>query len=772
MGEGQSGNPIGTGYPRFQLARALWALEAQGDTDTRGNAQRRVDRWEQVIEGVESGALTPGSRTPVKNVPAWATLEVVTGGFATGNPMAGGALREHEKERLARLGEVSEGRERAALNAYFLSEEGLAELHSWLDSGCYRVEVPEEGALLVVAWLARTGKSESARTLLGELSPYFDRLRFYPAPVETPKIHGTRVHLQTVGESLDTLRQIKPNPRILAQKESVEIWGPYHDRVAGLFLETYEEGQPCRRFPADWAARAQGVVGEYPVLRDRHRLCSKPDKENGHSYRLRLLLAKCAGDPGSLSEGEVGRVRGILVRYLAKGGAPGSEERLALRSRRAADVAGPTHQEIAGAVALRLEARPQDQGAEDVVVLTAPIGAAESDPSGIPDGTPVPESVQRRVERCSTDTLEGLIQRGLITSADTMARVLPQLTSGIRAAGIEDPTLRRLDAAIYRAFRRRRSLLLLNLESQVRLEELPWVRALEPSRGNLLTTRESARQCLVEVLTLALGWFPHAILPNKLLQELRTLAEQAELDVPWTDELATDIFMGRFSPKFVEALRLAAGRLGDSLYSTYYGLDYPKALRQMSPRRSRLRRWLRGKGAAKGDALATHCAQRAGVELGTWSPATNGMVLEQQQILTTQNLVSALACPGAVESLRPRFASMASDCFAWVCRKLQFESDDFRARLVAVKNSAYAWRQMVFYLSQLTPEKISTFLEWATAHLESQDATFQARFRPVLEGLRRAARGHPPSAKNDHEHPFLGWSNSGHGLIPKGPSAP
>ena len=51
-----------------------------------------------------------------------------------------------------------------------------------------------------------------------------------------------------------------------------------------------------------------------------------------------------------------------------------------------------------------------------------------------------------------------------------------------RAAGIDDPSLRLLYGAVYAAFRRRRSLLLLDLAHQVRLEELPWVRAIEGLR--------------------------------------------------------------------------------------------------------------------------------------------------------------------------------------------------------------------------------------------------------------------------------------------------
>ena len=77
---------IGTGYPRFQLIKALRNAWARDDK----RADAKVEKWQQVIEGMFSGALNVGSRTPVLDTPPWVTLEVVTGGFVTGNMLAGG----------------------------------------------------------------------------------------------------------------------------------------------------------------------------------------------------------------------------------------------------------------------------------------------------------------------------------------------------------------------------------------------------------------------------------------------------------------------------------------------------------------------------------------------------------------------------------------------------------------------------------------------------------------------------------------------------------
>jgi hypothetical protein len=53
---------------------------------------------------------------------------------------------------------------------------------------------------------------------------------------------------------------------------------------------------------------------------------------------------------------------------------------------------------------------------------------------------------------------------------------------------------------------------------------------------------------------LALTAFPHALLPNPLVAEIRTLAKQAELELPLVEEVAADIFMGTFTTKWRDAL--------------------------------------------------------------------------------------------------------------------------------------------------------------------------------------------------------------------------
>ena len=781
---------VNPGYAVFQIAKALVTSEEHEDEATRERARDRISKWTAVINGLLNGDLSVGSRTPVEGVPGWATLEVVTGGFATGQLLAGGPLRDHERELLSKVPGTKESDVRSALNTYFLTDEGLAKLREMLRSGCYDVEVPEEGALLVAAWLVENGQTEAARDLLEDIAPYLSRLRFYPIPADRPRRFSARVHLRSVGEAIQSLEKINPHWGISLQKEAVGIWAPLYDRMVALFLETVEGdtphlqvnadgkwvrdakgrfplqgGWPCQHYSEDWAERAWDLLDEYDIKRKTHSLCKRPERKKDSFAQLREFLRRCAKKPKSLEGRDVGRIRLLLARYVTKRGTPDSTQCRELRERQARDVSAPTFHEIAGAVIPRLKRHPGKDGLDSIDPITRPLNDKEAALLRIPEGTEVPDTIQRKVERCLIETVEVLVERGIITSGETLARVLPQMTGGLRAAGITNPALRQLYAVIYHAFRRRRSLLLLDLEKQIQIEELPWVAAVDRFRQENLSSKELARQALEGVLTLTISAFPQAILPNKLLQELRALAKTAELDLPLVDEVAADIFMGQFSNKFLQAAKIAGGILEGTLYATYYGIDYAevRAIPEIRPKKTRS--WF---SKDPPDPFMKLCESRAGVCYGSWDVAINGMIIEQEQILTTQNLAVPFRALNLAEVLRDRLGDLARHCFAWICKRHQMKFDKWHARLIMLKNTAYAWRQMVFFLALLPADELQNFLDWAREHLAEQSTDFQNRFIPALNGLVRAAEGNSP---NQHRmfrtggRCFLGWTKKRHWLL-------
>ena len=75
---------IGTAYPVGASWRGrLPPLSGHEDEATRQRAEGQAAPVEQsVLRGILDGSIVPGSRTPVKGLPAWVTPEVVRGGFA------------------------------------------------------------------------------------------------------------------------------------------------------------------------------------------------------------------------------------------------------------------------------------------------------------------------------------------------------------------------------------------------------------------------------------------------------------------------------------------------------------------------------------------------------------------------------------------------------------------------------------------------------------------------------------------------------------------
>lgn len=142
--------------------------------------------------------------------------------------------------------------------------------------------------------------------------------------------------------------------------------------------------------------------------------------------------------------------------------------------------------------------------------------------------------------------------------------------------------------------------------------------------------------------------------------------------------------------------------------------------------------------------------------------ARNGKIIEQVQILTTHNLAVLFDALGLGETLAPRLDELAFRCFGWICGCLQRKTNSWRARLRDVKNSAYAWRQMIFFLTLAPAGTIDSFLSRAEGFLREQSAEFRDRFRPALQGLMASAAGR---AQADGGIRFLGWTTEKHWLL-------
>jgi hypothetical protein len=753
---------INVGYAWGELQAALETAAKHPDADVRARAEQNVERWREAIAGMQRGAIQVGSRTPTE-APAWVTLDVATGGFATGRYLAGGPLLPHEL-KLAQ--DLHLPPARLALNLHFLEAPQTLEMFL---SGCYRIEVPEEGALLVVCWLRETGELAAAGELVNALSPWFSELRFYPRPAAYPLKNAATVRLQDLRATVAQVTEPRRQPRFEEMRRALQVWTPLADRALALLLATVEGEPPrlvdgkvaggdiARHFPEGWALQVAALVA------DRRR-AGKADTARAEETSARIdLLARCAADPTSLAPRELHQLRRALARHLTAHeahGLPGTAEHAAWRAEQARAVAAPLHADLRLVIAERLRPQPLDGGLP-FETAAAPISSDESVRFELPAGSELPDYLVDKLARSWDAPLEQLVERGVIPSSESLAAVLPQLTARVRAETLPDELVRTLYSALYGAFRKRRGLLLVNYQQQVRFEELPWAAALEKTRRTDDEATARAHAIVAQASATAIKAFPHTILPNPLVTELSALSTAADLKMPLVEELAADIFMGSFTGKFAHAARIAGRLLEGSLYQRYYAIS-PSELRGL-PYQDRLSSQLAGMCATR--------AARINGDAGR-GVARNGKIIEQSQILTTHNLAVLFDELSLREPLAGELRALAETCLRWITRQLTIPPRSGHEVLLRLKNTAYAWRQMIFYLSFVAD--LPDFLRWARDQLTRAPKKFRRRFEPALRGLELAAAGHSSASREftaGGGRVFTGWATERHWLSPPPPGA-
>ncbi|ARU53461.1 hypothetical protein CBR64_20530 [Cellulosimicrobium cellulans] len=728
------------GFALGQLSRAFLTAVTHEDAEVRARADRRAQRWVQVIESMASGRVVIGSRTPVRGFPAWVTLEVVHGGFATGRAIAESPI---EPDEIAVARRVGVEPVRSLIFGYYLTADGMAELHELLDSGMFRVNIPEDAALLTVAWLLQEGDRDSALELLDEIAPFATRLRFAPRVSSTPTTPSDHVFRASAAEARSALLDRRPQEQVEMQREVLAVWNPFSDRLLTLWLELVTAGRRMAPPTEDWLARARVVLEDYDVLVLAHTRATRHRSAKGN-VGIQIASLRMLTDGGELDNRQEGLLRASVVASVAKRGTPGSTEHTALREAQRRDAETPGHWRLSAVAAERLATVDPHGGLPDPSLFAGPVMTAEAPPAGAPAGSVMPPSVGRVLARAHAAPVERLVDEGVIPSAEVLAELIPQITATTIASGYPVPALARLMAANYRAFRRRRSLLLVDLKKQVQVEELPWVRAV--SRHRVART-DAALDVARRVGALALDTFPGTIVPNPLVQELNHLLVAGGMEVPLVEELAADIFMGRFSDKYRRAAQIAARVVGGTLYECYYGIDYARiaALDQVRPSIHRVLR--RTRHHAAGPSFGDLCWERSGRrDRDRYSVSTNGAVIEQAQIVTTHNLAALVEA-----GIEPRrsWTELADGALAVVASRLSMASHQERP-FGAVKDAAYAWRQMLFFLSLAPTSELDPFIRKA----EAQHAHVRG-LSDLLCGLRHAAEGSRPT------RPFLGWSANG-----------
>jgi len=514
-------------------------------------------------------------------------------------------------------------------------------------------------------------------------------------------------------------------------------------------MKSSQRGWPCQVFPQGWQERGKKLLGFIQEAKRLAKLCQRPHRIKDGFAQLNTALETCLHNPEDLSGRQVGRIRLILARSLHKRGRPDSERCRQWRKQQKIELIAPLYKDLAKVLAHRLSKYPPHQGIHDLEPLFEPVQIKEKEIYGLSQSCSMPIALQNILWRSWAAPIDALIERGLVSSSEILAQILPQITANLAASPFSDARLRLLYGALYQAFRRRRSLLLLNLERQVQLDELPWVKVLKPFKQKNPSQQKLSKESLRTLVSLALRYFPQTLMPNKLLQEIRTLLHTAGMELPLVDELAADIFMGAFSNKYLLAAQSAGELLAGTLYARYYNINYSKL-----PAPSKFSRKQKQRQAHKTDASFFRlCESRAGVKYSSWDPSISGCIIEQEQILTSHNLAPLILKLNLQESLAPEFIPMAQKCWTSICRRLKNKSSDWHVQLIIRKNNAYSWRQMLVYLSLVSRPQQEDFVNWARALLAGQNRELHEEWYAHLAELEALIL----DPQRMGTTPFLGW---------------
>lgn len=713
------------GYAWGQFRKAQSTAVSSSDPDVKARAEQRGKSWLRVVAGMATGRIRVGSPTPVRGFPEWLTPEIVRGGFATGAAAAAGPLELDEIALVERL-ELEHGR--AHLFDWFLSDEGLQKLDAWLESGLYRLDLPEHGAFLSVAMLLQQGRADDASELVCALEPWARHVRFWPYDLTEPEAPG--VHVATLPVVSARLGRKRPQRQVEAERETLSVWNPFTDKVLNHWWATRSsEGTLGAAFPPDWINEAKKLLAEYQRLAAENTLTKRhADPKENLQILLTGLYACMAGEPDPRT---MGRVRVAVANMVAKRGEPGTAHLAELRDAQVATAARPSHAALAHDAATRL-------------IATGRYGAVE-DPVALLRGTPAEalHSVRTITRQATQAPLPVLLQQGIIRSAEMLAELAPQLTAEAVASRYADASAGLLAKRTYRAFANRRSALLLNHQSQVTVHALPWFNLLEHT-GVPEHKQALAHAQAVDLATLALRHFPGTPIPNSLIRELTALFGLTAKDVPLTYELASDIFMGSFSPVFLRAAQEAATMVGNTLYARYYGIDYGRILTMGTAQE--IPSWAGRTPRIAVPEFDTLVRSRAGITRTRWGNdvVTNGKAIEQAQILTTQNLAVLVKAGIALD-----WATQARQ--AWSATKNHLAKAAGPKSLHHRKNAAHAWRQTVFYLSLSPIEQAAAFVDDETL-AQGLSPGVRVTAEAILQGLREAIEAGEPGGG-----PFLGW---------------
>ena len=514
----------------------------------------KVSEHVEVITGVLTKGASIGGRTD-HGRPAWVTPEITKSGFSSGNHLAGGPLKQHELDIIKDIDDKTDVSSiRYAINKWCLTDKkGQEWITDLAKSGQYGANTMEELAIMSIVLV---GKRKKTSELVSEIEPWFKDLRFFPEPksvnlselaVPRSSIWSVeRLHQRLHGETSTLVHSMD------LKKHSMVKLEKFNESYVAIYNKSKEILQ---LFYGRKTRRSNNVESFKAFVFDVKKVMNE--------FGLEKRIAKSTA--GKLLDAievfiEFGmETKKSFLKHI-EFHVGNASSKIELRSRTPEDMIKHLQSSI--------------DGIKEFMNIIEPMRDSSGIEKETVDGLSLKfPDLKKSIGKTTLGTLTELCDYGLIDSAEMFADQVVTISAISHSTAFKKGPYQVLARNMYSTFSARRSKLLLNLETQVKMSEIPWFTVFEEVfRVKVIDTDEISKSVFLDYLSN----FPGTQMPNNFVDVMSRQLGRNGL----VKEIAADIFMGQFVKTFGAQAKERESVLGeDTPYGSYYSvsiLGFPK----------------------------------------------------------------------------------------------------------------------------------------------------------------------------------------------------
>ena len=615
--------------------------------------EKKNDTKDALI-GVLTGKFEVGSRKPDMDYPEWTSKKVAPGGF-----YAGIKYELKSDENNVRI--LNDPKEMLR----------YSDLIEYID---HNLEGPEPTMIPTIGFLRKNGKIEEANKLEELIRPYVNNIRFYPIEEELMK----EKKKPNVFASLETISNFKEWCRnsyiykLEAEESLINIYKKNNDfknKLIKLFRETTiivnDEEWPMQCVSEEWLEKGRELYNS-----NKWYLYDSFKRKRGSLYNLWSILQNIIQQQRIETEFPITRITGKEVRWI----------KIYLEANKNLKYYNIEH----------LQSKQQE--AQNLLKYLTSINEQHLEKMHYEEikekYKDVEHVVFEKLNKCVLYSLEELKELGYVPSSETFVELAQPMEAFLQTIDFdfkEDITVEEhLKYLLYKSFKNMRSLLLLNLENQLKINEIPQYNVLCKVYKR---DSKSSNSLILSKLLLSYytEWFPGDIMPNRVVKMFYNLLKSEDKNLGLCEEIACDIFQRRFGEKYDTSLNIAKNNMINTLYSEYFELDdiYKNPLNLTG-----LSLTLKEKYYGNNNAYWTN---------------SNGQQIHASMVLTTHNLTQLDRFLDNLDVLK-------------VLRNITFKLLNLLGNntieSLECSQIGHCWRNFMYYASKCSMCDISKYLNW------------------------------------------------------------